>query len=413
MRSHDLFAHNFEIPDPLPESEFLERQQRLLALMQDNHIEGILLFGANARYISGYNPLLEEVALTMLSDGQKFLFPGPECLTLAFQQAKGFGEDRILMTSDTMISGEGYPYDVDKMKPLSEILEPYKALKWGVADLGNIPKSMLDNLTKALGELLDATELLEQLRRIKSPLEIEQMRASYLASSIALNEGIKLACPGIAEYEIAGQMAKMVYAFGIQQLSEVFMVASGPNTAPCISRPSTRELVDGDLLILDIGAVLNGYYSDTGRTIVVGNRRDPKTINALRVAHEAFEAAFQKMGPGVSGKEVDKVARQIVEKYYPANMTYQIAHSVGVTHCESPHCQPVGPYTNLVLEPGMVFALDLGIWNIELGGANGVPGYVGGIRLEDGVVITSTGAERLTVGLVSDPPRETKHNNYK
>jgi len=399
--------------NPVSEKEFLQRQNRLGKLMEKEGFDAVFMLGYNARYMSGYNPLLENVAYVQTANGDKFLFPGPECRTLALADAKGIPEKNILITSDTMISGEGYPYVLDEMQPLSKILAKYRKLKWGIVDAGGLPADMYFSLESALGNFKDASHLLMKMRRIKSPEEIAIMRECYRIAGKAMAEGYRAAQPGALGYEVARAMAAVFYSEGVQQLSEIFMANSGPETEPCLNRPSARKIKSGEYVIVDVGGVLHGYYSDTARTFIAGSKSDRKSADSLKVAYEAFEAAFCAMGPGVRGKDVDKVARSIIEKHFPTNMVYQIAHSVGVEHCEGPHCQPVGPFVELVLEPGMVFALDTGIWGIPLGGSNGVPKYVGGIRLEDGVLITEDGAERLTPRFPTDPHLTRRHRGPK
>ncbi len=398
---------------PLSNREYLSRQKRLGKLMEREKLDAIFMLGYNARYMSGYNPLLEDVAYVQTAEGDKFLFPGPECRTLALVEAKGIPKKNILMTSDTMISGEGYPYVLDQMKPLKNILKKYRRMRWGVVDAGGLPADMYFSLKEALGKFSDESDLLMELRRVKSPEEIAIMRESYRIAGKALVAGYNAAQPGVLGFEVAQSMAEVFYSEGVQMLSEIFMANSGPETEPCLNRPSARRIKSGEYVIVDIGGVLHGYYSDTARTFIAGSKRDLKSRDALEVAYEAFDAAFCAMGPGTHGADVDKVARKIVERHFPTGMVYQIAHSVGVEHCEGPHCQPVGPFTDLVLEPGMVFALDAGIWGITLGGSSGVPKYKGGIRLEDGILITENGAERLTPSFPADPKITRVHHRPK
>lgn len=398
---------------PLSETEFIRRQKLLGKLMNKAGFDAVFMLGYNARYMSGYNPLLEDVAYVQTGNGDKFLFPGPECRTLALIEAKGIPKNNILMTSDTMISGEGYPYVLNEMKPLKDILSKYKKLRWGVVGAGGLPADLHASLKKALGKFQDASDLLMGMRKIKSPEEIKIMRACYKIAGKAMAAGYKAAQPGARGFEVAGAMAGVFYSEGVKMLSEIFMANSGPETEPCLNRPSARNMKSGEFVIIDVGGILHGYYSDTARTFICGGKRDKKTEDALKVAYEAFDAAFRAMGPGVAGADADRAARSIVEKHFPTGMVYQIAHSVGIEHCEGPHCQPVGPFKDLVLEPGMVFALDAGIWGIPVGGSNGMSKYTGGIRLEDGVLITENGAERLTPQFPADPPLTRKHRLNK
>jgi|GEM_PF-1586257 len=395
-------------PPRIRNEEFLKRQKRLHNEMEKAHISAIFMMAYDARYMTGYDPLLELVAYVQLINGDKFLFPGPECITLAESQAKGIPRKNIVMTSDTMISGEGYPYAERQMKPLSEIFGAYKKLKWGVVDPMGLPAGIYQSLKKTVGNFKDVTDILLDMRAIKSEAEIALMEYSYNLAGKALIAGRKAAQPGATGHEIARVMSQVFWRGGVRQLSEIFMANSGPETGPCLNFVSDRKVREGELVILDVGGVYKGYYSDTARTFIAGDKLDKKAVEALQVAHEARRAAFEKIGPGVAGADVDKAARSIVEKRYRTAMTYQVAHSVGTAHCEPPHCQPVGPFKRLICKPGMVFAMDIGLWNLNLGG-NKVRSYTGGIRLEDGVLITEKGARRLTPPQPDDQDRLVEH----
>lgn len=398
----------------IQEREFLQRQKKLHEQMEKARISAIFMMGYDARYMTGYDPLLEQVAYVQLINGDKFLFPGPECITLAEAQARGVPRKNIVMSSDTMIGGEGYPYAAKKMKPLSEILAKYRKLKWGVVDPMGLPAGIYESLERTFsGNFKDATEILLNMRAIKSTHEIALMTYSYRLAGKALIAGRKAAKPGGTGNSIAGAMAKVFWRGGVRQLSEIFMANSGPETGPCLNFVTDRHVRNGELVILDVGGVYKGYYSDTARTFISGDKTDKKAVEALKVAHEARRAAFQKIGPDVAGADVDMAARKIIEKYHKTAMTYQVAHSVGLAHCEPPHCQPVGPFKYLVCKPGMVFAMDIGLWGLKLGGSGKIPPYIGGIRIEDGVLISERGAKRLTTPQPDDPDRAVEHKNYR
>ena len=399
-------------PPKISKKEFLARQARLQKEMKEARMDAVFMMGYDARYMTGYDPLLETVAYAQFINGDKYLFPGPECVTLAESQVKGVPRKNIVMTSDTMIGGEGYPYAEKKMKPLAEILGKYKKLKWGVVDPMGLSAGIYRSLKRALGGFADASDILLDMRAVKSVAEIALMEYSYRLAGKAMIAGRKASKPGTTGAEVARVMADVFWKGGVRQLSEIFMANSGPETGPCLNFPSERKIRKGELVILDVGGVYKGYYSDTARTFIAGDKIDKKAVEALNVAHEAREGAFEKIGPGVAGADVDKVARKIIERRYKTAMTYQVAHSVGVAHCEPPHCQPVGPFKKLVCRPGMVFAMDVGMWSLKLGGGR-FPSYEGGIRLEDGVLITKHGAKRLTPPQPDDPDRKVEHKNYR
>lgn len=130
----------------------------------------------------------------------------------------------------------------------------------------------------------------------------------------------------------------------------------------------------GNWFVIDIGVVCEGYYSDNARTIIAGNRKPERLVRLIEVATKAQKETIKVMRPGVKGYEVDRVARSMVEKEgYGKNLIAGPVHGVGLSHCEKPMC---GPTSQIVLQEGMTFAVDLGLWNLPYGG----------VRIEDGAL---------------------------
>ncbi len=378
-------------PKPIPEEEFKQRISTIQRKLREEGLDALFMAGdefnqANIRYVSDYNPVLEFAGVIIPAEAEPVLLVGPECEALAKRKSK---IKKMEVCSDLIIPGEEYPNSV--MIPLGEIFKGIKKEvkidKWGVVDIDVMPTFVLRTLYQIMGEdnIVDASHILADMRAVKSPNEIALIRQAYLTASRGLEVGVKNAKPGKKEFEVATEIAYSMRKEGVEQLSHVFMVASGVETIPALSRPSWKEIQDGEFVIIDLGAVYEGYYSDTARTFIAGKKRDRELVRIIDVACEAIDAALKFMRPGVKGCEVDKAGREVIDKYgYQKYMLYQIAHSVGLQHCEGPHCQPSD--NGLVLQEGMIFALDLGLFNFPFGG----------MRMEEGVLITEDGHEILT-----------------
>ena len=161
------------------------------------------------------------------------------------------------------------------------------------------------------------------------------------------------------------------------------IAASGIHSSMPHAVPTDKVLEEGDFLTMDFGCLVNGYCSDMTRTIVYG-RADEKQKEIYDVVLQAQMAALQAIKPGMTGKEVDAIARDVIkEAGYGDCFGHSLGHSVGLEIHETP-C--FSPREESVIEPGMVITVEPGIY---------VEGF-GGVRIEDVVVITEDGCENIT-----------------
>jgi len=169
------------------------------------------------------------------------------------------------------------------------------------------------------------------------------------------------------------------------------IVSGGPNSANPHASPSARKLQNGDLLVIDWGATVGGYASDLTRTFAIGDV-EQEYEHIARIVFNSNAAGRQKAGPGVTASQVDQAARCVIEQAgYGVFFTHRTGHGLGLEAHEPPY---IRAGNELVLQPGMTFTIEPGIY---LPGRNGV-------RIEDNVCITSSGAECL-----SNLPRELIH----
>lgn len=374
----------------IPDTEFKKRVEKIQTRLAEKGLDAILILGdehrgGHVRYVSDYRPLLEYAVVVIPVQGAPILLAGPECGDYAFMTSK-IADIRIC--SDLAIPGEEYP--TIEMVTLEEVISDLDSKgqlkRLGVVELEFQPAFLVDTIKQTLAgkELIDATQILNELRAVKSPNEIAIMRKVFKMGTLGLKVGIEKAKIGMSETELAAEMAYVMWKQGAEQMSHCFMVASGKRSGPALSFPTDKKLIeDGDLVILDMGAVYEGYFSDNARTIIVGQQSEERA-NAMQVANEAKAAALAKIKAGVRASEVDRAAREIVEKAgFGQNCIYGVLHGVGLQHCEYPYG---GPKTELALQENMVFCLDVGLFNLPFGG----------IRMEDGLIVTKNGAEVLT-----------------
>ncbi len=238
-------------------------------------------------------------------------------------------------------------------------------------------------LTLALGrEVTDTEGLVGRLRMRKDEVEIRAIERAISIHQEALPPALDRLAPGMTELELCAAIEYEMKIRGASGPSFATMVASGPRSSVIHYTTSSKPIGPGVLLI-DWGAVVDGYCSDMTRTFAVG--RMPKKIAEMyRVVAEAQQAAIQAMAPGRTCAEMDGVARRIIEAAgYGAHFTHGLGHGVGLNIHEEPFFNAQSAH---VLEPGMVMTVEPGIY---------LPG-VGGVRIEDDVLITERGCRVLT-----------------
>jgi Xaa-Pro aminopeptidase len=186
---------------------------------------------------------------------------------------------------------------------------------------------------------------------------------------------------GRREEEIAADLADLLVRNGHAR-ADFTIVASGPNSASPHHEPTGRTMLPRDAVVLDFGGELAGYYSDTTRTVVVGEA--PQGFEEVyRVVQEAQEAAVHAVRPGVEAQAIDRVARTIIDDAgYGERFIHRTGHGIGLEVHEPPYLVAGSDWA---LETGTTFSIEPGVY---LEGRFGV-------RIEDIVAVTADGAERL------------------
>lgn len=235
----------------------------------------------------------------------------------------------------------------------------------------------------------DASDVLSSLRLRKDKAEVDAMRRAVKIAQDALEATIPSIKIGMTEKELASELVVQLLRHGSEpEMPFAPIISGGPNSANPHASPTERKLQVGDLLVVDWGAAYEGYISDLTRTFAVGDV-DEEYRNIHKLVQDANAAGRAAAKPGVPCASVDKAARDVIEGAgYGANFTHRTGHGIGMQGHEEPYMR--GDNMQL-LEPGMAFTVEPGIY---LPGRNGV-------RIEDNLVITETGAEVL-----SDMPRE-------
>jgi len=234
-------------------------------------------------------------------------------------------------------------------------------------EAGHITFTMYRRLTEAL-------DLVESLRAIKEPEEIELITQAVATTDEALNYIQGEISTGMSEKEVAWQIEKFLRENGSQSIPFDVIVASGPNSVLPHAKPSPRTIQSGEPIIIDIGAKVGGYSSDMSRTICLGS--PDNTFN--KVYDTVLGAQLTAMAiikEGMTGEEADSIARIIIEEAgYGDAFGHSLGHGVGLAPHELPR---LGPNSTEQLVDGMVFTVEPGIY---------LTGW-GGVRIEDVVIM--------------------------
>jgi Xaa-Pro aminopeptidase len=230
-------------------------------------------------------------------------------------------------------------------------------------------------------QLVEAGPTMSALRRVKSPEEIDRLRAAAGAADAAMRSITAERLSGRTEVEVSRHIRELLLAAG-HDSADFAIVASGPNSASPHHEAGERVIEVGDALVLDIGGVQSGYCSDTTRTAFVGDPA-PEFAALYAVLHEAQEAACEAVQPGIACSEIDDVARGIIDDAgYGAAFIHRTGHGIGLETHEEPY---IVSSNHEPLQTGHAFSVEPGIYLRDQWGA----------RIEDIVVCTDGGGERL------------------
>ncbi len=222
------------------------------------------------------------------------------------------------------------------------------------------------------------------IRARKQPDEIALMRRAVAVAEQALDRLLAWVQPGMTERQIAAQLVRELEALGSSRLAFEPLVQTGPNSALPHVTVTERALQPDEFFLVDFGAVVDGYPSDITRTFCLGApSAEMQTI--FDTVLRANEAARAAAGPGVPMGDVDRAARAVIEAAgYGPYFIHRTGHGLGLDAHE-PIPQIAAGVPDL-LEPGMAFTIEPGVY---------IPG-LGGVRIEDDVVVTETGLDVLT-----------------
>lgn len=232
-------------------------------------------------------------------------------------------------------------------------------------------------------QLIPLNGLIESLRAVKEPEEIERIKKASAIADAAYEHVAGIIRTGMTEKNVAWEIEKCLRENGSQTVPFEIIVASGPNSALPHARPSERVINSGEPIVIDMGAKFDGYTSDMTRTICLG-RPDDTFKKVYGVVLDAQLAALSIINEGVTGEQADTSARTVIKQAgYGEAFGHGLGHGIGLATHELPR---LGPSSNEPLTSGMVFTVEPGIY---------LSGW-GGVRIEDSVMIENGKLELIS-----------------
>ncbi|GAA0521177.1 Xaa-Pro peptidase family protein [Deinococcus depolymerans] len=318
---------------------------------------------ANVRYVSGF---------TGGKDGKVLITPQGETLYTDARYAVQAQEESRL---PFFIARP--PATLEHAAPaLRDLRVGFEAESLSVADLEQLRACW------AGATLVSTAGLLADLRTVKTPDEVRAVREAQALADRVFTQVRPMIRAGVRELDVAVEIETLLRRAGAESAFDI-IVASGPRGAMPHGVASGRVIGDGELVTVDMGARLNGYNSDMTRTVAVGTPSD-EMRRVYRAVLEAEQAAVAAVRPGVSGAELDALARGILTGHGLGEaFAHSLGHGVGLMVHEGPSLRGA---SEDILRPGMIVTVEPGAY---------LPG-VGGVRIEDLVLVTDDGHEVLS-----------------
>ena len=354
----------------------------------------------NVLFLSGHWPLIGWSFLVLPLDGN------PVCIVPHCDEKEAGEElwnaERISFSFGVLASGN--PFD-DIGAALKRIAFGKKwrrigfeggfetvAPSWNAAEVAipaQITRKILEDVF-GIGNLVDATELLNSQRATKTFREAEKIRIANEISTFGLKTFCEKVIPGISGVELVAEVERAIMIQGtgyknVRRVRAFAQVSTGEAETADGFRPmeisTTRKLVSGEIALLELAVVADGFWCDRTRVRVAG-KPDQRQINIFETLKTAQEAAIGKVRQGIKAGEVDEAARSIVRKAgFEKEFFHVTGHGIGLRYHEP--VPLICPGSDLVLETGMVHTVEPGIY---------FAGF-GGMRIEDDILVTDSGRE--------------------
>ena len=364
-------------------SIFKIRQEKLVSELGCRSIGALILNpGSSLTYLTGLHfHLMERPILAIFTKMYSPVFILPE-LEAAKLSSLPFPSTPFLYSEDPTTWQSIFSLAV------KGVLTPDLQIAVEPTQMRVLELEFLRNATQS-SQIISDSDIIASLRMVKDSTEIMAMRRAVDIAQTALNNILLTIRSGITERQLASLLVLELIKAGSDPLFPFSpIVSGGTNSANPHATPTDRPFQNGDLLVIDWGAKHNGYISDITRTFAI-RTIDKELKRIAEIVHQANSAGRRVIKPGVKASTVDKAARKIIQNAgYGEYFIHRTGHGIGMEGHEAPY---IRQDNNQQLEAGMTFTVEPGIY---------IPDR-GGVRIEDDVIVTESGAESL-----SNLPRE-------
>jgi Xaa-Pro aminopeptidase len=344
----------------------MTRLEALRAQMEEKELDAALITDPlDRRYLSGFTG---SAGWLLVTAERAILVLDFRYFERAEREAPAWEQARVSTTFEAALFEAVAPLPVRRMGVQGEHLtvSTFRRLEAGVDEVALAPMEKL------------------VVRDVKDKEEVEAIRAAVRCADDAWAHLCTVIAPGMREREVAWVLERHMREHGASATSFPIIVGSGPNGAMPHATASERALREGEPVVMDFGAVVDGYCSDITRTICLGTP-DERYLSLWGLVREVQERVEVSVQPGMTGQEADAIARDaFAEAGYGERFGHGLGHGVGLAIHEGPRLSRLAD--DVVLAPGMVFTVEPGLY---------FPDW-GGIRIEDIVVLREHGAEVLT-----------------
>jgi len=369
------------------------RLRRLRKVMETKKLDIALIYYdeiniGNGWYLAGWCPMaFESAAVLVPREGEPMILGGPECepsakLDSAITETRNFPV--------FMVPNEEYPNATITDFPalFAELKSRLGQLKRvGLVGAGRMPADCYRQIVEGFKgiELVDVTQEYVELRYLKSPWELEQIRAAFkLADDCHAAMKAKIA-PGVSEIQVAAAGEYAARSQDSTGFSWSTIVGSGKQSNAVVPTATSKKLESGELAMIGICPKVQGYSGVVGDALPVSGKYTKEQQECLKYLKEAFCLTKQQLLPGKIGKEIDAPARSYYQKHGLFKyLVCPFVHTIGISEVESPF---FGPNSEDVLKPRMTVCVDVSFF--------GHPKF-NGVRIETGYEITDTGPVPLS-----------------
>lgn len=349
--------------------DYRSRQKNLKQALAEERLDALFVtHPANVQYLCGFSG---SSGVLVARESRWAFFTDGRYTEQACQQVSGA---RVVTAKGSPLAAAAQWLQNSSPKAAAGIEASHMTVAARSALAAMLPKSV---------RLRETSGIVERLRMVKEPEEIERIRVAVLTGAVLLESAIEAIKPGVSENSVAAEIEYAARCAGAQGMSFPTIVAAGERSALPHGLASDALIPRNGFIVMDFGVILGDYCSDMTRTVHVG-RPKPEARAMYKAVLEAQLAAIAAVRGGVQAAEVDRAARLVLRRAkLDRHFTHSTGHGVGLEIHEPPR---LGRTSDDVLLPGMVVTIEPGVYIAGLGG----------VRIEDMVVVTEHGCEVLT-----------------